>query len=167
MSALFCYRFRVRYQECDAQKIVFNARWGDYVDIATTELCRTAFGAPEAVDWKLARQVMEWKASARFDDVLEARTATTKLGTTSLVLRTEFYRLPEERLLATAETVYVMTDPVAGTKRPLTEDERRVLGSAAIAGLVDCSGSPLKAIPGEGSSGMDRVEGDGVVRSRP
>jgi hypothetical protein len=26
--------FRVRYGECDAQKIVFNARWGDYIDPA-------------------------------------------------------------------------------------------------------------------------------------
>jgi acyl-CoA thioester hydrolase len=140
MAALFRYRFRVRYQECDAQKIVFNARWGDYVDIAATELCRAAFGAPDAVDWKLARQVLEWRASARFDDVLEARMSVTRLGTTSMVLGTEFFRLPQEALLVTAETVYVMTDPHAGTKRPMTDEERRVLGSEVISVLVDCSG---------------------------
>ena len=36
--------FRVRYGECDAQNIVFNARWGDYVDIASTEYMRSLFG---------------------------------------------------------------------------------------------------------------------------
>ena len=36
----FRFLFRVRYGECDAQAIVFNARWGDYVDIAVTEFAR-------------------------------------------------------------------------------------------------------------------------------
>ncbi len=36
----FCFRFRVRYNECDAQHVVFNARYGDYVDIAMTEFMR-------------------------------------------------------------------------------------------------------------------------------
>ena len=45
MSAIFRFRFRVRYGECDAQQIVFNARWADYVDIAATEYTRALFGA--------------------------------------------------------------------------------------------------------------------------
>ena len=30
----FRYYMRVRFQECDAQHVVFNARYGDYIDIA-------------------------------------------------------------------------------------------------------------------------------------
>src|SRR5262245_38413749 len=33
----FRFLLRVRYGEVDAQKVVFNARWGDYVDLAVTE----------------------------------------------------------------------------------------------------------------------------------
>jgi len=33
----FRFRFRVRYAECDAQSVMFNARYADYVDIAVNE----------------------------------------------------------------------------------------------------------------------------------
>ena len=33
----FRFRFRVRYGECDAQWVVFNARYADVVDIAVNE----------------------------------------------------------------------------------------------------------------------------------
>jgi acyl-CoA thioester hydrolase len=38
----FRYYLRVRYSECDAQKIVFNARYGEYVDLAVSEFMRSA-----------------------------------------------------------------------------------------------------------------------------
>ena len=37
----FRFRFRVRYGECDAQGVVFNARYADFVDIAVNEYVRT------------------------------------------------------------------------------------------------------------------------------
>ena len=40
----FRFRFRVRYGECDAQGVVFNARYGDFVDISVNEYIRTLFG---------------------------------------------------------------------------------------------------------------------------
>ncbi|MGH9635377.1 MAG: acyl-CoA thioesterase, partial [Candidatus Angelobacter sp.] len=39
-SPHFRYYLRVRYGECDAQKVVFNARYAEYVDLATTEFLR-------------------------------------------------------------------------------------------------------------------------------
>jgi acyl-CoA thioester hydrolase len=38
----FRYYLRVRYSECDSQKVVFNARYGEYVDLAVTEYVRAA-----------------------------------------------------------------------------------------------------------------------------
>ena len=35
MASRFRYYLRVRYGECDAQKVVFNARYADYVDLGT------------------------------------------------------------------------------------------------------------------------------------
>jgi len=32
----FRYYLRVRYVECDAQKVVFNSRYAEYVDVSVT-----------------------------------------------------------------------------------------------------------------------------------
>ena len=135
----FCLRLRVRYAECDAQGIVFNARWGDYVDVAVTEYTRAVFGSVDAgMDWRLVKQTLEWRAPARYDEVLDIRVRTVKLGTTSFVLATAFSRGAAE--LATAETVYVVVDPVAGTKRPIPDGGRAALERGAPDVVVDQSG---------------------------
>src|SRR5207245_10822343 len=82
---------RVRYSECDAQAIVFNARWGEYVDVAATEYMRVLFGA-EPLELRLVKQTTEWHAPAHYDDVVDLRVRTVRLGTTSFVLATEAYR---------------------------------------------------------------------------
>jgi len=93
------------------------------------------------VDWRLVRQVMEWKRSGRFDDVLEARVRLRALGTTSFTLATELWRVADEVLLVTAETVYVMMDAASERKRPLTEEDRERLTRGAAGVLMDCSGA--------------------------
>jgi acyl-CoA thioester hydrolase len=136
----FRFRFRVRYHECDAQKIVFNARWGDYVDVAVTEYTRALLGTgdPDGTDWKLVRQVLEWKASARYDDVVDASVRTLRVGTTSFTLGTEMRK--GDQLLVTAETVYVVTSPDDGRKRPVPDELRAHLEAGAPGVIVDCSG---------------------------
>lgn len=136
----FCLRLRVRYAECDAQGIVFNARWGDYVDVAVTEFTRAVFGSVDAFDVRLAKQTLEWRAPARFDDVLDVQVRTVRLGTTSYVLATTFARGGVE--LAVAETVYVVVDPAAGTKRPIPDDRRAALERGAPGIVVDQTGGP-------------------------
>lgn len=135
----FRFLLRVRYSECDAQKIVFNARYGEYVDVATTEFFR-ALGLGEAqasgeLDYRLVKQTTEWRASARFDDVLTLSVETARLGTTSFTLSTTFRRLGEDAVIASTETVYVLTD--GRTHRPvaLPDELRRTLEEGA-RGLV-------------------------------
>lgn len=148
----FRFLFRVRYGECDAQKVVFNARWGDYVDVAITELARTIWGpidgSPYGLDYRLVRQVLEWRAPARFDDVLEARIRAVKLGTTSFTVATEFRRHGEDAVLVTAETVYVVTDE-HGQKRPIPDAHRAALERGAPGVVVDHAGpsGPWEARP--------------------
>jgi acyl-CoA thioester hydrolase len=128
VSAPFAFEFRVRYAECDAQGIVFNARWGDYVDLVATEFTRDRFGSPDpavtGIDYRVRRQVLEWRAPARFDDVLIAGVTTVAVGTTSFTLRTDFRR--GDQPLVTVETVYVVVDP-AGRKQPVPARHRALL----------------------------------------
>lgn len=141
----FRFRFRVRYQECDAQKIVFNSRWGEYVDLSSAEYTRVLFGSvdPEVsgIDWRLVRQTIEWKGPGRYDEVIEARVHTVRVGTTSFTLATEFVRCADGAQLVTAETVYVSTHPVTGVKRPVTDEHRRLFEAGAADVLVDQSGA--------------------------
>jgi acyl-CoA thioester hydrolase len=140
----FRFLFRVRYHECDAQKIVFNARWGEYVDLASTEYTRVLFGsvdpAVSGIDWQLVRQTTEWKAPGRFDDVIEARVRCVRVGTTSFTLATELRRWPDAALLVTTETVYVATHPTLGTKQPVSDDHRKKLEAGAAGLVVDHAG---------------------------
>jgi acyl-CoA thioester hydrolase len=118
----FRYYLRVRYGECDAQKVVFNARYGDYTDLAATEYLR-ALGFGEALidgsfDYQLVKQTTEWKAPARFDDVLEVRVRGVAVGNSSFTIACDFHRAGEDALLARSETVYVMIDAHGKTPVP-------------------------------------------------
>lgn len=139
---------RVRYSECDAQGIVFNARWGEYVDVAASEYSRSLFGSVDSssgIDWRLVKQVLEWKRPGRFDDVLEARVETLRVGTTSFTLRTEFRRSGSDEVLVSAETVYVVVDPVTGDKRPVAERHRAALLAGAPGIVVDQAAAAPRA----------------------
>src|SRR5579859_2029739 len=90
----FRYYLRVRYGECDAQKVVFNARYADYVDLGTIEFLR-GIGYSEAVvsgviDYQLVKLTIDWNAPARFDQVLELSIYSSRLGITSFTIVTEF-----------------------------------------------------------------------------
>lgn len=139
----FRYYLRVRYAECDAQKVVFNARYGDYVELGVTEFMRAlGFGAELAsaeIDYQLVKQTLEWKAPARFDDVLELRVRALQLGNTSFTMEVGFRRDGEERLLASAETIYVLVDQQL-RKRPLPETFRAALQRGAPGRSTDHAG---------------------------
>jgi acyl-CoA thioester hydrolase len=140
----FRFLLRVRYGECDAQGIVFNARWGDYVDIAVTEYSRALFGSVDpavtGIDWRLVKQTIEWRASARYDDVLDCRVSTVRVGTTSFVLMCRFNRHADGADLASAETVYVAFDR-HGAKQPVGGTYRSALERGAPGVIVDHAGA--------------------------
>ena len=145
MTEPFRYRFRVRYNECDAQKVVFNARYADYVDLAMTEFMR-ALGRDynallaAGLDNQVVKLTLEWQGPARFDDVVEARIRTLKVGNTSFVLEQEMVRADDGEPLCRAEAVYVMmtTEPFEKTRVP--DDLRAALEEGAPGALIDHSG---------------------------
>jgi len=131
----FRYYLRVRYIECDAQKVVFNSRYAEYVDVGVTEFLRAA-GVHDQflhghLDFQLVKQTVEWKAPARFDQVLELSFAAKHLGNTSFTLTTEVRIAGEERVIVLVETVYVLVDANTLTKVPLPDDIRAALADGA------------------------------------
>jgi acyl-CoA thioester hydrolase len=145
MTTRFRYYVRVRYQECDAQHVVFNARYGDYLDLACFEFLRAALPSPHDVfdgtfESQTVRQVIEWKAPARFDDVLEISVWAGRVGITSFTLNFELRRAGEGELLAASETVYVHVDAKTFAKRQIEPSMRAALEAGARGKSVDHAG---------------------------
>jgi acyl-CoA thioester hydrolase len=145
MSNPFRYYVRVRYQECDAQHVVFNARYGDYIDLACTEFMRAALPRPTdpfdgTFESQTVRQVIEWKAPARFDDIIEVSVRPTRIGTTSFTLGFELRRAGEPDPRVTAETVYVHLDAKTWKKREIEAVMRAALEAGAAGKVVDHAG---------------------------
>jgi acyl-CoA thioester hydrolase len=141
----FRYRLRVRYGECDGQGVVYNPRYGEYVDLAVTEFLRAAF-APQNVfdgsfEFQVVRQLVEWTGPARFDDVLDISVRLKTLGTTSYTLALDMRKAGAAETIVTAETVNVFVDGRTWTKKALTEAMRARLTAAARGQVVDHAGA--------------------------
>jgi acyl-CoA thioester hydrolase len=149
IPAPFHYYLRVRYQECDAQLVVFNARYGDYVDIATTEFFRALGFADElasgAFDMQLVKQTTTWKAPARNNQVLEIEIAAMALGTTSFTIGAHFRIAGTTPVICEIETVYVRVDGKTLTKRPLGGDFRAALTRGTPGIAIDHAGYLARA----------------------
>lgn len=143
-SRPFVYYLRTRYSECDAQKVVFNSRYGEYTDVAVAEFIR-AIGFGEEMktgefDIQLVKQTTQWRAPARYDDVLEISVETRHIGNTSFTLFTEFRIAGRQDAIATVETVYVHVDHKTLQKQPLPDFRREALERGAPGVAVDHAG---------------------------
>ena len=129
MSA-FVHRLRVRYHECDAQGIVFNATHFAYFDVVLTELWRAAFGSYAAMvaagtDVQVVDASASFRAPARFDDELDIAMTLVRLGTTSITSAVEERR--DGALLVSGRLVHVCVDAGTHVKKPIPPDMRRRL----------------------------------------
>lgn len=143
-SRPFVYYLRTRYIECDAQKVVFNSRYGEYTDVAVSEFIR-AIGYGEEMktgefDVQLVKQTTQWRAPARYDDVLEISVQTSHIGNTSFTLFAEFRIAGQENVIATVETVYVHVDHKTLQKMPLPDQRREALQRGAPGVAIDHAG---------------------------
>lgn len=153
-SAPFRYYLRVRYQECDAQLVVFNARYGDYVDIAGIEFWRAIGLADEVAamtfDVQLVKQTTTWKAPARNNQALELSVFAKNLGNTSFTVVTQFRIAGTAAVICEVETVYVRVDNGTLTKLALDDHHRAALSRGAPGVTVDHAGYLKQAVPGTG-----------------
>ncbi|TVP60613.1 MAG: acyl-CoA thioesterase [Halomonadaceae bacterium] len=141
----FQYRLRVRYSECDAQSVVFNARYGDYVDLAINEYIRTLFGDYQRLldrdlDIQVVSMTLNWQGPAHFDEVLCVDVTPGPLGNTSFNLALAFHEHSSGRPIARAEMTYVMIVPSRGGKTPVPEDLRVLLAAGAPGQMISHAG---------------------------
>lgn len=109
---------RVRYGECDAQQVVFNAGYADYADIAATEYMRALIGdfnnmLAAGFDNQVVNLNIDWFNSAKFDDVLVLSVSTTHVGNTSFKLETLIHKIEasgEQTPITRSQTTYVVVD---------------------------------------------------------
>jgi acyl-CoA thioester hydrolase len=126
----FGHELRVRYGECDAQGIVFNANFLAYVDVVLTEIWRESMGTYDllletGVDTVVGEANLRFLAPARFDDILRIEGGFDGLGTTSTVLKLWFRR--DDELLVEADVRYVFVDLENWQKAPIPDAVRRGL----------------------------------------
>ncbi|MBI3654215.1 MAG: acyl-CoA thioesterase [Acidobacteria bacterium] len=111
----FHHDIRVRFADTDLQGIVFNGNYLTYYDVAWTEYFRELGLTYQKMlemnaDTVLARTEIDFKAPARFDDILEIYVRVAKIGNSSLLFRFEIYLQGEDRLLNAATSLYVCID---------------------------------------------------------
>ncbi|HEX4856322.1 MAG TPA: thioesterase family protein [Limnobacter sp.] len=145
MNKPFEFVFRVRYSECDAQGVVFNARYGDYVDLAMTEFLRAALGGYSELvrmgyETQVVRLLTEWKGPARFDEVLKTTVQVLRFGNTSFTLGLVFSNVASEVTVATSEITYVLVDATGFSKVPVPDSLKSALLEGACGKSVNQAG---------------------------
>lgn len=145
MANAFEFLFRVRYSECDPQGVVFNARYGDYVDLALTEYLRAAIGGYNELvnmgfETQVVRLLTEWKAPSRFDDVLKTIVYPSHFGNTSFTLVFEFINASTNVLVATSQATYVLVCAKQFTKQIIPSELKSALQEGAVGKQINQAG---------------------------
>ncbi len=132
---------RVRYHEADMQNIVFNANYLVYADIASTDYFRALndFANPgenhktmelfESFGGEImARHAdVDFRAPAKFDDVLDLAIRTSRIGKSSFTLQTAMMK--EGETINLVHVTYVYFDMKAQKSAPLPSSIRDIITS--------------------------------------
>ena len=124
----FHERLRVRWAEIDAQQIVFNGHYLMYFDTAFAGYWR-ALAVPYADtmqalggDMFVRKATLDYRGSARYDDVLDIGMRCARVGTSSMLFEGAAFRQGE--LLVGCELIYVYADPRLQQARPVPDELR-------------------------------------------
>lgn len=127
----FFDRLRVRWAEIDAQQIVFNGHYLMYLDTAMAGYWRAlAFPYAQSMaslggDLFVRKATLDYRAPARYDDVLDVGLRCMRVGTSSILFSGGVFR--GDTVLVSAELVYVFADPHAQGSRPVPAPLRDLL----------------------------------------
>jgi acyl-CoA thioester hydrolase len=126
----FRHTLRIRYQECDAQGVVYFARYPEYYDITITELFREAVGSYQAMvdggsDMVVAEQSIRYRGSGRFDELVDVEVTIDKLGDTSMLSSYTIKR--DGELLVEGDMRHVFIEVQTKRKRSIPDDIRAAL----------------------------------------
>lgn len=149
---------RVRWSDCDAQGIVFNGSYFDYLEVAQAEYFRNlgfVLYDPEGrrrFDTATVKATLEYISPARVDDLIDIHWKVERIGNTSLTTRSEIRNRASGDLLLRAEIIYVNFDSDAGVSRRVPDDLRTLIETYEKTGEI----TPLDELPE--LAGLTRAE---------
>ncbi len=125
---------RVRFGETDLQGVVFNANYLLYVDTAQMDYLRSIGISYQNMleqghDIVIVDAALQFRAPARFDEILEVYARIFDIGNSSIKMDFELYEKESGRLIAEAQTAYVITDKEGGTPVRVPAYIRRAAGT--------------------------------------
>ena len=131
---------RVRWNEVDAQGIVYYGAYMDYLEAAQAAYYRNlGFSLYKLAqigyfDTATVKVTLEYKAPARVEDLLDVYYRVASIDNTSIAADLEIYS--HDQLLTTGQAVYVGYDASSGETRPVPQDIRRLVESYEKDGVV-------------------------------
>ena len=123
----FRHTLRVRYAECDAQGVVYFARYPFFFDVAITELWRERIGPYDETvqsgsDFVVAEMNLRYRAPALFDEEIDVVIDEVRLGETSLTFEWRIAR--GEDLLIEGMLRQVCIEPATKQKKRVPDEVR-------------------------------------------
>lgn len=121
---------RVRYNEIDAQALVYFAQHLTYYDNAITEFLRSLsfdlFGYARAsgLDFNVVHAEVDYARPVRLDDVLEVAVEVARLGTSSVTFATTLHPADRDDVLSRGSVVWVHADQGTMRSAPIPDDLR-------------------------------------------
>lgn len=128
----FSTEVRVRYAEIDVQNVVFNSHYLTYLDIGISDYYRQGLKldprelSREGIfDFVLANCTLDFKQSARLDDILQIWCRTAKIGRSSMTTEFVITRKGETAPILTADFIYVSINPKTKKSQPVPDIVRK------------------------------------------
>src|ERR1700690_134917 len=127
---MFVYERAVRFEEVDAARIVFFARFLNYAHEAMEALLAGLDGGYVRLvnDRRLGLPAVhvscDFRSPLRFGDVARIQTCATRIGNKSVTFRYDFFRKSDGADVATVEHVCAVTDIDAMRAVPVPDDVR-------------------------------------------
>ncbi len=140
---------RVRWAECDAQGIVFNGAYFEYLEVAQSEYFRNlgfAIYDPDGrrhFDTATVKATLEYLSPARVDDLLDIHWKVERIGNSSVTTRCLIRSRDSGEPLLRAEVIYVDFDSDAGVSRRVPDDMRTLIETYEDEGRI----IPLRELP--------------------
>ena len=123
----------MRWGECDAQGIVFNAQYMNYIEVAQAEYFRNlgmrhySEEIRRRFDLATVKATLEYMAPTRVDDLLDIYTRVSRLGNSSITFVTEMYLSGQDAPCNKGEVIYANFDVATGVPRRIPDDIREMI----------------------------------------
>lgn len=123
----YVHRIRVRYGECDMQRVVFNANYLAYCDDAVERWLAAKGVSVNDVGWDfmLKKSTIEWQGTATVHETIDIAVEVARWGNTSFDV--QFTGTVDGRAVFTNMITYVGVELGTTETMPPPEDVKRIL----------------------------------------